>query len=335
MTETYIITIFRYFLKQFLRYCFIWNFSCLRKRLYHLRIFHFLCKAMQRNFNQMHEFCIPRGTVLTFLGVIAGSKSLRPMWNFFRILCTKNYSERLIFDWFIPVIIGGSFWDSIGLFAHKLWSTVVWSIDTIAWNWNCSLRTVFRTCSFGWFLRASASPTTDVLPTLSCGLQTQTAEANLPESSRLYSWRYALVVSVLLVLLHITPVLRQLHWLPVRQRIHYKLASLAFRALSGLAPDYLAGDCQLVGDSGLRSLRSAERRVCSVPRQNSTFGDRSFAAAGPRAGWAACMEWAAVQSMRHCSIVDCLQCTFEDPFIFHLVWCHGAFVTFMISLCRI
>jgi len=30
----------------------------------------------------------------------------------------------------------------------------------------------------------------------------------------------------------------------------YKLASLAFRALSGLAPDYLAGDCQLVADSG-------------------------------------------------------------------------------------
>jgi len=69
----------------------------------------------------------------------------------------------------------------------------------------------------------------------------------------------------------------------VGQRIHYKLASFAFRAMSGLAPDYLAGDCLLVGDSGLRSLRSAERRVCSVPRQNSTFGDRTFAAAGPRA----------------------------------------------------
>jgi len=82
---------------------------------------------------------------------------------------------------------------------------------------------------------------------------------------------------------HITPALRQLHWLPLRQRIHYKLASLAFRALSGLAPDYLAGDCRLVAESGRRSLRSAERRVCSVPRQNSTFGDRSFAAAGPRA----------------------------------------------------
>jgi len=80
---------------------------------------------------------------------------------------------------------------------------------------------------------------------------------------------------------HITPAFRQLHWLPVRQRIKYKLASLAFRALSGLAPDYLVGDCQLVVVSGWTSLRSAERRVCHVPRQNSTFGDRSFAAAGP------------------------------------------------------
>jgi len=42
---------------------------------------------------------------------------------------------------------------------------------------------------------------------------------------------------------HITPALRQLHWLPVRQRIQYKLASLAFHVLSGLVPDYLAGDC--------------------------------------------------------------------------------------------
>jgi len=39
---------------------------------------------------------------------------------------------------------------------------------------------------------------------------------------------------------------------------------------------------QLVALSGRRPLWSAERRVCHVPRQNSTFGDRSFAAAGPR-----------------------------------------------------
>ena len=81
---------------------------------------------------------------------------------------------------------------------------------------------------------------------------------------------------------HITPALWQLHWLPVRKFIQYQLASLIFRALSGLAPDYLAGDCQLVADSGQRSLWSTERPICLVLCQNSTFGDRSFASAGLR-----------------------------------------------------
>jgi len=39
---------------------------------------------------------------------------------------------------------------------------------------------------------------------------------------------------------HITPVLRQLHWLPVRQRIEFKLAVLVYKAMNGLSPQYLA-----------------------------------------------------------------------------------------------
>ena len=35
---------------------------------------------------------------------------------------------------------------------------------------------------------------------------------------------------------HITPVLTQLHWLPVQQRIHYKLLLLTFKALHNQAP---------------------------------------------------------------------------------------------------
>jgi len=35
---------------------------------------------------------------------------------------------------------------------------------------------------------------------------------------------------------HITPVLRDLHWLPVRQRIKYKLAMTVYKCLHGLAP---------------------------------------------------------------------------------------------------
>jgi len=44
---------------------------------------------------------------------------------------------------------------------------------------------------------------------------------------------------------HHVPVPRQLHWLPVRHRVEFKLAVLVFKALHGLAPQYLADDCQL------------------------------------------------------------------------------------------
>ena len=38
---------------------------------------------------------------------------------------------------------------------------------------------------------------------------------------------------------HIAPVLKKLHWLPVKQRVTYKILLLTFRALNGLAPIYI------------------------------------------------------------------------------------------------
>jgi hypothetical protein len=38
---------------------------------------------------------------------------------------------------------------------------------------------------------------------------------------------------------HITPLLKNLHWLPVNARIQYKVALLVYKALHGLAPSYL------------------------------------------------------------------------------------------------
>jgi len=81
---------------------------------------------------------------------------------------------------------------------------------------------------------------------------------------------------------HITPVLRQLHWLPVRQRVEYKVACLVHQSLAGQTPAYIANDIQLVTDSDRRQLRSAAARTCLVPRMHNNFGDRSFNAAGPR-----------------------------------------------------
>ena len=38
---------------------------------------------------------------------------------------------------------------------------------------------------------------------------------------------------------HITPIMRDLHWLPIRARINFKVLLLTFKALHGLAPQYL------------------------------------------------------------------------------------------------
>jgi len=51
---------------------------------------------------------------------------------------------------------------------------------------------------------------------------------------------------------HITPVLQELHWFPVWLRVDFKMATLVYLSLSGMAPPYLTADCQLVSDEGRR-----------------------------------------------------------------------------------
>ena len=81
---------------------------------------------------------------------------------------------------------------------------------------------------------------------------------------------------------HITPVLRDLHWLPVRQRIDFKVATLVYKCLHGAAPPYLADDCTPVSTvPGRSQLRSADTRTLLVPRVQTNYGSRSFAVYGP------------------------------------------------------
>jgi len=60
------------------------------------------------------------------------------------------------------------------------------------------------------------------------------------------------------------------------------MAALVHLSLSGMAPAYLAADCQLFSDEGRHQLRSATSRTCVVRRTFSNYGDRCFAAAGPK-----------------------------------------------------
>ena len=78
---------------------------------------------------------------------------------------------------------------------------------------------------------------------------------------------------------NISPALRQLHWLPVRQRVQFKLAVLVFKALHGLAPQCLTDDCQLVAAVGRRQLRSSDAVTFVAPRTRTCLGDRAFGVA--------------------------------------------------------
>ena len=88
----------------------------------------------------------------------------------------------------------------------------------------------------------------------------------------------ARVVTVARKLDDITPVLRELHWLPIRQRIRIKLAMIVYKCLHGLAPPYLADNCVLVSSvSSRRHSRSADTRKLVVRRTRTVIGARDFA----------------------------------------------------------
>ncbi len=61
---------------------------------------------------------------------------------------------------------------------------------------------------------------------------------------------------------HITPILFNLHWLPVSIRVQYKILLLTFKALKGLAPSYLS---DLLSYIPSRSLLSSSSEIPCVP----------------------------------------------------------------------
>ena len=74
-----------------------------------------------------------------------------------------------------------------------------------------------------------------------------------------------------------------LHWLPVWQRLEYKICVLVYKCLHRSAPSYLSSICANVGAIEVRRhLRSAAHGDLIVPRTtNKTYGPRSFTVFGP------------------------------------------------------
>lgn len=97
---------------------------------------------------------------------------------------------------------------------------------------------------------------------------------------------------------HITPALQKLHWLPVKQRIYFKILLLTYKAIITEAPDYI---CELIKiKTSTRSLRSGEDILLELPVSHlKTFGDSSFSVAGPRLWNQLPVEIRQVSSLAH------------------------------------
>ena len=76
---------------------------------------------------------------------------------------------------------------------------------------------------------------------------------------------------------HVTPLLRELHWLPIRQRIEFKMLVIVYKALNGQAPSYIIELLNFKFQTHGHNLRSTQDTLAlQIPqiRTKVTLGDR-------------------------------------------------------------
>jgi hypothetical protein len=78
---------------------------------------------------------------------------------------------------------------------------------------------------------------------------------------------------------HISPTLSKLHWLPIKKRITFKIASLTYKTLHFNEPSYLFN--LLTFENNSRNLRSSNTRRLHVPLIKNEQARRSFSFAAP------------------------------------------------------
>ena len=88
------------------------------------------------------------------------------------------------------------------------------------------------------------------------------SQANLNKIQRIQN-TLARVVTNTSKFEHITPILKKLHWLPIKQRIDYKLCLLTYKTLQIQQPTYLYNSLSF--PSHFLSTRSSDSSVLSIP----------------------------------------------------------------------
>ena len=81
---------------------------------------------------------------------------------------------------------------------------------------------------------------------------------------------------------HITPILKELHWLPVQYRIQYKILTITYKALHDQSPVYIRNLLEIYQPR--RTLRSQnDSSTLVIPKSRTvTYGNRMFSTVAPK-----------------------------------------------------
>ena len=80
---------------------------------------------------------------------------------------------------------------------------------------------------------------------------------------------------------HVRPLLRSLHWLPVSQRIEFKVAALTYKISSTSRTAYPNSLLSNHISGSTATLRPASRPLLHVPRTRTVYSSRAFSVAAP------------------------------------------------------
>ena len=73
---------------------------------------------------------------------------------------------------------------------------------------------------------------------------------------------------------HITPLLKDLRWLPIRQQLYFRFAVLVFKCMTSCAPEYLTS--KLVGRSAVSTRNTRNSQHLNIPLFRTASGQRTF-----------------------------------------------------------
>ena len=75
------------------------------------------------------------------------------------------------------------------------------------------------------------------------------------------------------------PLLKSLHWLPIKFRVQFRICTFVFRCLYDGQPSYLSS--LFFSADSVKHLRSNNTKKLKVPRIRTKFGARALSVSGP------------------------------------------------------